>query len=447
MFWNRKEHGQKEASAAGHGLRRLLPHVTAALIAGALTIAGAAAFTAAEAVEVPDLSRTDGSVTLDLNYVDPDDKVAKVLQDGTATIYKVAGFSDAGTFDTSQGVFEDLVDSVDSLRLLGVFNSEQLDKINESLAVTLNNSTDGRKGTPIEITSELNGSASFEGLSTGLYLVTFVAGESKVAFNPFLVSVPQRNDDGTYTYQVNADPKYDVVPGGENEPEPDNSTTSFDFRKVWTKGNKKVAWASQPAIRIKIRRSTKSDQETTDYITITKDSVSEDVETPFKAIIKWNHTADDVYTYTISGLEKYREGDTSNPWTYELQEAKVTGHDKPKYSYITNENGQEKTSAFTYDAAEVFVPLKDNTVLQIENPASKTPESEPPEGGGGNKTPTPSGGGGSTPSGGSGGGGRLPQTGQLWWPVPLLVLAGIVLVLSGVILRRKGRSNRGRFSV
>lgn len=34
------------------------------------------------------------------------------------------------------------------------------------------------------------------------------------------------------------------------------------------------------------------------------------------------------------------------------------------------------------------------------------------------------------------GGGKLPQTGQLWWPVPVLLLAGLVLVIVG-LLRRK----------
>lgn len=33
-------------------------------------------------------------------------------------------------------------------------------------------------------------------------------------------------------------------------------------------------------------------------------------------------------------------------------------------------------------------------------------------------------------------GGKLPQTGQLWWPVPVLLLAGLVLVIVG-LLRRK----------
>ena len=32
----------------------------------------------------------------------------------------------------------------------------------------------------------------------------------------------------------------------------------------------------------------------------------------------------------------------------------------------------------------------------------------------------------------------LPQTGQLWWPVPVLAALGVVLVISGLLLRRRG---------
>ena len=34
---------------------------------------------------------------------------------------------------------------------------------------------------------------------------------------------------------------------------------------------------------------------------------------------------------------------------------------------------------------------------------------------------------------------RLPQTGQLWWPVPLLALAGAALMAAGILRRRGGR--------
>ena len=40
----------------------------------------------------------------------------------------------------------------------------------------------------------------------------------------------------------------------------------------------------------------------------------------------------------------------------------------------------------------------------------------------------------------SGGSGKLPQTGQLWWPVPVLLAIGAVLLAAGYVLRRKAQS-------
>lgn len=42
----------------------------------------------------------------------------------------------------------------------------------------------------------------------------------------------------------------------------------------------------------------------------------------------------------------------------------------------------------------------------------------------------------STPSGG--GGGKLVQTGQLWWPVPVLICAGLGCIVVGLFRRREG---------
>lgn len=56
----------------------------------------------------------------------------------------------------------------------------------------------------------------------------------------------------------------------------------------------------------------------------------------------------------------------------------------------------------------------------------------------GEDTPSPGSGGsgGSTP-GGSGTEVKLPQTGQLWWPVPYLALAGILMIFLGVLRRKR----------
>ena len=43
------------------------------------------------------------------------------------------------------------------------------------------------------------------------------------------------------------------------------------------------------------------------------------------------------------------------------------------------------------------------------------------------------------PSPGGGGGGKLPQTGQLWWPVPVLACAGLGCIAVGLFRRREAR--------
>ena len=45
----------------------------------------------------------------------------------------------------------------------------------------------------------------------------------------------------------------------------------------------------------------------------------------------------------------------------------------------------------------------------------------------------------SPPSSG-GGGGKLPQTGQLWWPVPVLACAGLGCIAVGLFRRREDRN-------
>ena len=42
-----------------------------------------------------------------------------------------------------------------------------------------------------------------------------------------------------------------------------------------------------------------------------------------------------------------------------------------------------------------------------------------------------------TPPSSGGGGGKLPQTGQLWWPVPVLVFMGLGCIAVGLIRRRE----------
>ena len=46
------------------------------------------------------------------------------------------------------------------------------------------------------------------------------------------------------------------------------------------------------------------------------------------------------------------------------------------------------------------------------------------------------------PGGSGSSGGKLPQTGQVWWPVPVLTLAGIALLMAGWIRRKESWDER-----
>ena len=47
-----------------------------------------------------------------------------------------------------------------------------------------------------------------------------------------------------------------------------------------------------------------------------------------------------------------------------------------------------------------------------------------------------------TPKSPGGGGGKLPQTGQLWWPVPVLVCAGLGFIAVGLLRRREAEDGK-----
>lgn len=38
----------------------------------------------------------------------------------------------------------------------------------------------------------------------------------------------------------------------------------------------------------------------------------------------------------------------------------------------------------------------------------------------------------------------LPQTGQLWWPVPVLLAGGVMMILIGIIYQKKGNTGHGK---
>ena len=153
----------------------------------------------AYAHDVPDLTR-QGSINISMHCGDT------AVPGGTLTIYRVGDIhEDDGnySFVPSSG-FAGCVSSFDELQ-------------SPELARKLADYAKDRTGVTQDIDSK--GHISFV-VEPGLYLlVQYKAAEGYEAAAPFLVSVPM-NEDGTYIYDVDADPKVELTKAPQPTPTP-----------------------------------------------------------------------------------------------------------------------------------------------------------------------------------------------------------------------------------
>ncbi len=170
---------------------RMMRRLTAWLMAAALSVAGMG--TAAYAAEVPDLSAT-GTISLTMKYD------GSVVKGGAISLYRVGDIKeDDGNY--SFVLTDDFADS--GVSLDDVTSTEAAEAL--KTYITENRLTG--LGTSQSLSS---GTATWENLSVGLYLLvqTTRAGGYKLA-SPFLVSVPMQ-EDGVYVYTVEAAPKVEL---------------------------------------------------------------------------------------------------------------------------------------------------------------------------------------------------------------------------------------------
>lgn len=97
-----------------------------------------------------------------------------------------------------------------------------------------------------------------------------------------------------------------------------------------------------------------------------------------------------------------------------VQTEAITGYEKLS-PFLVAVSKEQETSGATISARPKMAKLE-----QKETP---TPNPEP------TKKPT-------TPTHT---GDKLPQTGQLWWPIPILIAAGVVLIVVGTVRRKKSK--------
>lgn len=145
------------------------------------------------AVSAPDLT-VKGSVRLELK-----DTEGRVEEGGSVTLYRAASVKSGGS-----GLYWEYTDAFS-----GCGSSLESADL-EGLAADLAAYARQKKIEGVTKTAGKDGIISFEELSVGLYLcVQEKTAEGWEAFLPFLISLPQENEEG-YLYHIDASPKLEL---------------------------------------------------------------------------------------------------------------------------------------------------------------------------------------------------------------------------------------------
>ena len=385
---------------------KLMKHFAGSVAAALLLSIIMAGVCAASAANFPSLD-SKGSVSVTIK----DDKGSPV-GGGSLVFYKVAGVkSDNGyVYDMSGTDFNGAQDqaTIESLR-----GDDDSSKLNESLAKNLKSYADQKSLKGTEVTIGADGKASFKGADgngadLGLYLVAQTnPAPGYQAIDPFLVSVPFKDGD-TWKLDVDATPKPTVAKPSTKSP------VSYDPSL-----EKKVTGKNAPDATFRFSFKCLSGPMAVNQDGLT--SAGGPVVT----------ASDNELILQIKGAGSIEVGriDFTEPGTFTYACSEVDTGEK-NFKYDTTEYWMEIT--VKEEATELVISkirLKkggangekvyegtdgEKAVFSFTNTYNETPGTEP------------------TKPGGS-----LPQTGQLWWPVLVLVLAGVILIVAGSFVKKK----------
>lgn len=239
--------------------------------------------------------------------------------------------------------------------------------------------------------TDADGRLTFSELETGLYLVTWkrhTTGGYTYTPKPFLVSLPGLNAEDDWIYDVTAVPKYDRKSSGGGG---GSDTIRRKVLKVWEDSG---APSKRPEeITVQLLR----DGMVWDTVTLNEKN---------NWSYEWSRLSDD-YSWKVT------EADVPEGYTVKVSQEGIT-------FVVTN----------TYTPDEPDNPDQPGNPDEPDHPDTPNPPGQPsvnhPD-----ESPNPPG----RPVSGEPET-KLPQTGVLWWPVPLLACGGVGLFLIGWAQRR-----------
>ena len=265
------------------------------------------------------------------------------------------------------------------------------------------------------------GEVTFEGLDCGLYLV--IGEKSGYTFSPFLVSLPSLTAEGEWDYIPRAVPKYEKDP---LPPEPE--TITVEAVKIW---KEEEGGDNRPS---EIILQLLKDGDVYGEAVLSRENSWRYRWTGLPKAAQWTvveKTVPDGYT-----VEVERNGNTFGVTNTRIETPSPTPEPEASIPPEATPTPEVSVTPEATPTPEVSIPPEATPTPEVSIPPEATPTPEvsiPPE-----ATPTPevsiipdS----PTPT--QPPENKGPQTGQLWWPVPLLAMAGILFLVIGMVLKRK----------
>ena len=321
-----------------------------------------------------------------------------------------------------------------------------------SAASTLENEAVIKEYVPdMTMLSDANGTVYFGGLRQGLYLLSgkrLKVGEYTVIPSPMLVEVIQ--DQVHDNLHIDSLPKIQLRTMSEGD-------SKHTVRKIWKKdkGNEidrgayvKVNVYKNGELIDTATLNEENGWEMTWYGEEDAEWRVEEVDIPKKYTVVYlaNETQ---YMLENSYNPSYSSSSSNDDWDDDFTSPTETAVTETTATTAASTTIQVTTSRNDSQLTDVMTSTRRSSSTTTVTVTTTTPPGGGSDGGGGGGGGGGSdgggggnsdgGGGGSSGGGGSGGGvGKLPQTGQLWWPVPLLGLGGIVFIMTGWrVLRRE----------
>ena len=304
---------------------------------------------------------------------------------------------------------------------------------------------DGISSDAKRVTDE-DGMISIDNLSTGLYMVSgldYRHDNHLHEVNPFMVTLPTKID-GNWQYDILSHPKYpgevevpkkvsyNVVFLWDDEGKEDQRPDSVEIALVKMNNSGVSNYSRRKSTRSLVNQCYAFEENDVNEYGVVVDTATIYADTGWKHTWKnidygWEYdiVTDELQDYYITAaydkhtfifrhrnIECISEGEFEDPFAKPNDDSSSNGNNEDEHTsggvVDSNANGESDKNMGS-DIEKI--DQNKNSSASKDNTSSNNGRKD-----------------------------KLPQTGQLWWPVPLMILVGLILCMIGIV-RRRGDEN------